>query len=124
MADKMKDANYKSESIDDAIKNSVETDDKDYTKILREVDITLYKKNGEQTNAGMLITLRDELYGGSWEKMAKALNARLNERPYIFKIPNLIKKDLKVIERMKTFEEKEKVNLRDVLKRLEKKYTN
>ena len=34
----------------------------------------------------MLIALRDELYGGSWDQMLKDLQERLKGRPYIFKL--------------------------------------
>jgi hypothetical protein len=64
----------------------------------------------------MLITLRDELYGGSWERMLKDLGDRLKGRPYIFKLVNRIKDDLKRIEKLQEYEEKNKVNLADQIK--------
>lgn len=64
----------------------------------------------------MLITLRDELYGGSWERMIKDLNDRLKGRPYIFKLVNRIKEDLKRIAKLQAYEKKHGVNLADQLK--------
>ncbi len=59
----------------------------------------------------MLITLRDELYAGSWERMKTDLEARLKGRPYIFKLVNRIKDDLKRIEKLREYEKKHRVNL-------------
>ena len=64
----------------------------------------------------MLITLRDELYGGSWGRMLKDLNDRLKGRPYIFKLVTRIKDDIKRIERLRDYEKKHKINLVDYLK--------
>ena len=64
----------------------------------------------------MLITLRDELYGGKWERMVKDLNDRLKGRPYIFKLVNRIKDDLKRIEKLEEYEKKHTINLADQLK--------
>ena len=63
----------------------------------------------------MLITLRDELYEGSWERMRHDLDDRLHERPYIFKLSNQIKADLAAIERMRTYEGAHGISLRDYL---------
>lgn len=59
----------------------------------------------------MLLTLRDELYGGSWERMIKDLNDRSRGRPYIFKLVNRIKEDLKRIEKLMEYEKKHNINL-------------
>lgn len=59
----------------------------------------------------MLVTLRDELYGGSWTKMLKDLNDRLKGRPYIFKLVTRIKEDIKRIEILRDYEKKSKINL-------------
>ncbi len=63
----------------------------------------------------MLITLRDELYVGSWEKMLADLRDRLQGRPYIFKLVNRIEEDLTRIERLQGFELKHRVNLADLV---------
>ena len=67
----------------------------------------------------MLITLRDELYFGAWDKMLKDLKDRLKGRPYIFKLVNRIEEDIERIERLQEYEVKHKVNLAVYLKELE-----
>ena len=64
----------------------------------------------------MLITLRDELYGGSWERMTKDLNDRLKGRPYIFKLVNRIKDDLKRMAKLQEYEKKSGSKLTNLLK--------
>ena len=64
----------------------------------------------------MLITLRDELYFGSWEKMLQDLKDRLKGRPYIFKLVHRIEEDIERIEKLQQYELKESVNLGDYLK--------
>ncbi|MFH1227862.1 MAG: hypothetical protein V1701_08155 [Planctomycetota bacterium] len=61
----------------------------------------------------MLITLRNELYGGQWERMLKDLNDRLKGRPYIFKLINRIKSDINRIEKLQEYEKKHNINLSD-----------
>lgn len=64
----------------------------------------------------MLIQLRDELYNGSWDRMLGDLRARLKGRPYIFKLVNRIEDDIRRMEKLKAYEEKNSVNLADYLK--------
>jgi hypothetical protein len=64
----------------------------------------------------MLITLRDELYVGSWERMLADLRDRLQGRPYIFKLVNRIEEDLTRIERLQSYELKHRVNLSDLVR--------
>ena len=95
-----------------------------YNSMLRNAKIRLYNsKTGKETYLGMLVTIRDALYGGEWSKMKTDLENRLNEKPFIFTIPGKIRSDLKAIARMKNFEESRKINLRDILTSL-KKYDN
>ena len=61
----------------------------------------------------MLITLRDELYGGDWNRMLRDLQDRRDGRPYVFKLVNLINEDLARIERLKAYEQTHGVNLAD-----------
>ena len=63
----------------------------------------------------MLITLRDELYGGNWDEMRTDLEERLAGRPYVFKLASRIEDDLARIRKMRAFEEENHVNLRDYL---------
>lgn len=59
----------------------------------------------------MLLILRDELYEGSWEKMRRDLEDRLNGRPYIFKLVHRIEEDLTRIEKLQSYELKHDINL-------------
>jgi hypothetical protein len=61
----------------------------------------------------VLIDVRDELYGGDWVEMVADLQARLEGKPYIFKLATRIEEDLLRIEKLKAFEEKQHINLRD-----------
>ena len=65
----------------------------------------------------MLVTLRDDLYGGSWDQMMKDLKDRLNNKPYIFKLVNRIQDDIARIGKLGDYEKKHRVNLADYLKR-------
>ena len=61
----------------------------------------------------MLIVLKRELYEGRWDDMSEDLNARLEGRPYIFKLVNRISDDLERIRRLQQFEEQNGVDLSD-----------
>ncbi len=69
----------------------------------------------------MLITMRDELYDGSWELMLKDLKDRLKGKPYIFKLVNRIQDDVQRIEKLGDYERKHKVNLAQFMKQKEEK---
>lgn len=68
-----------------------------------------------------LITLRDELYGSSWEQMLGDLRDRLKGKPYIFKLVNRIQEDIGRIEKLMEYEKKHRVNLADFLRKKEAK---
>lgn len=61
----------------------------------------------------MLIVLKRELYEGRWEAMARDLNARLEDRPYVFKLVHRIEDDLRRIDRLARFEHEHGVDLAD-----------
>jgi hypothetical protein len=61
----------------------------------------------------MLVMLKRQLYGGSWEPMMDDLNNRLEGRPYIFKLANRIKDDVSRIEEMRQFEQENEIDLAD-----------
>ena len=46
----------------------------------------------------MLVVLKAQLYGGSWEPMLDDLRNRLAGKPYIFKLANRIQDDIERIE--------------------------
>ncbi len=61
----------------------------------------------------LLVVLKRELYEGSWDDMEADLRARLEGRPYIFKLANRIAEDLERVEKLRRFEQKHGVNLAD-----------
>jgi hypothetical protein len=61
----------------------------------------------------MLVVLKAQLYGGSWEPMLDDLRNRLAGKPYIFKLVNRIKDDIARIEEMQTFEAEHGMDLAD-----------
>ena len=63
----------------------------------------------------MLVILKSQLYGGSWEPMLDDLKNRLEGKPYIFKLVSRIKDDIERIQEMKEFEEKNNIDLADIV---------
>ncbi len=61
----------------------------------------------------MLIVLKAQLYGGTWEPMLDDLRNRLTGKPYIFKLIDRIQDDIERIEQMKKFEAEHNVDLAD-----------
>ena len=59
----------------------------------------------------MLVVLKRELYEGSWDEMTADLKARLEGRPYIFKLAHRIADDLDRIDRLREFEARHSVDL-------------
>lgn len=60
-----------------------------------------------------LITLRDELYEGSWEDMRRDLEHRRDGKPFIYKLMHRIEEDLKRIARLSEYEVAEEIDLGD-----------
>jgi hypothetical protein len=61
----------------------------------------------------MLVVLKHQLYGGSWEPMLDDLRNRLAGKPYIFKLANRIQDDIERIEQMRKYELDHNVDLSD-----------
>jgi len=61
----------------------------------------------------MLVVLKRELYEGSWDEMVADLKARLEGRPYIFKLAHRIVDDLERIDRLRDSEGQFGVDLSD-----------
>lgn len=59
----------------------------------------------------LLLTLRDELYDGGWDRMLEDLRNRLHGKPYVFKLVHRIEEDLRRIERLRTYEAEHQVDL-------------
>jgi hypothetical protein len=81
-------------------KDAAEKDIRDFVENLSE----------EQT---MLVTLKAQLYGGSWEPMLDDLQNRLEGKPYIFKLANRIQDDIERIQQMREFENEHIIDLAD-----------
>ena len=64
----------------------------------------------------MLVVLKAQLYGGSWEPMLDDLRNRLTGKPYIFKLASRIQDDIERIEQMSEFEAEHNVDLADYVK--------
>ena len=71
--------------------------------------------NGLSEEHRMLIVLKAQLYGGSWEPMLDDLRKRLAGKPYIFKLVNRIQDDIERIEQMLKFETEHDVDLADYI---------
>lgn len=63
----------------------------------------------------LMVILRDELYGGSWEEMEKDLRDRLNGRPVIEKLVEKIRRDLDYIEDLRLMKKNDGINLTTLL---------
>ncbi|MCP4258947.1 MAG: hypothetical protein GY774_15800 [Planctomycetes bacterium] len=61
----------------------------------------------------MLVVLKAQLYGGTWEPMLDDLKNRLDGKPYIFKLVNRINDDIERIQQMQNFEEEHNIDLAD-----------
>jgi 6-phosphogluconate dehydrogenase len=64
----------------------------------------------------MLVVLKAQLYGGQWEPMLEDLENRLEGKPYIFKLANRIKDDVKRIHGLQSFERDNDIDLADYVK--------
>jgi hypothetical protein len=65
----------------------------------------------------VLLDLKDQLYEGSWERILGDLKARLDNKPYIYKLSQTISRDVAAIERMKSYEMRQKVNLSELVRK-------
>lgn len=70
---------------------------------------------GMTSEERLLVVLKKELYEGSWDEMLADLQARLNNKPYIFKLANRITDDIDRIKRLEKFEQSNNVNLNDYI---------
>jgi hypothetical protein len=61
----------------------------------------------------MLVVLKRELYERKWDEMVADLKARLEGRPYIFKLAHRIAEDLERISRLRDFEQTWGIDLCD-----------
>lgn len=61
----------------------------------------------------MLVVLKRNLYEGEWDDMVADLKARLEGKPYIFRLANRIADDLERISRLRACEAENNVDLSD-----------
>ena len=69
--------------------------------------------NGLSDESRMLVVLKAQLYGGTWEPMLDDLRNRLAGKLYIFKLANRIQDDIERIEQMSEFEAEHNIDLAD-----------
>lgn len=69
--------------------------------------------NAMPSEERLLVVLKKELYEGSWDEMLADLQARLDNKPYIFKLANRITDDIDRIKRLEEFERENSVDLSD-----------
>jgi len=69
--------------------------------------------NGLSNEHRMLVVLKAQLYGGTWESMLDDLRNRLAGKPYIFKLVDRIQEDIERIEQMSEFEARYNIDLAD-----------
>jgi hypothetical protein len=63
-----------------------------------------------------LVVFRDEFYGGSWKEMLNDFRAQLKKKPFVFKLAHQREADIARIERLMTYESKNRVNLTDLIR--------
>ena len=59
----------------------------------------------------MLVVLKRNLYDGEWDDMVADLKARLEGKPYIFKLASRITNDLERIGKLRSYETENNVDL-------------
>lgn len=65
----------------------------------------------------VLLDLKDQLYEGSWDRILGDLKARLENKPYMYKLGQTIARDIAAIERMRAYEMRNGVNLSSLLRK-------
>ena len=71
----------------------------------------LYSTHLYPTEEMLLLKVRDVLYDGSWQELRADLQARLEGKPYIFKLASRIEEDLERLEELQAYEDAHGVKL-------------
>ena len=71
--------------------------------------------NALHSEERLLVVLKKELYDGSWDEMLADLQARLNNKPYIFKLATRITDDIDRTTKLEEFERENNVDLSDYI---------
>jgi hypothetical protein len=95
--------------MDEPSENSNKSDDTAVSKVASNFADSLSDEHR------MLVVLKAELYGGTWEPMLDDLQNRLAGKPYIFKLINRINDDIERIQEMQKFEEEHNIDLADYI---------
>ena len=61
----------------------------------------------------VLVKLRDDLYEGAWDEMKRDLEARRDDKPYVFKMASRVADDLERVSRLRKLEVENGINLAD-----------
>lgn len=72
---------------------------------------------GLEQHERVLLEVKIKLYEGSWEQMLIDLRARLDGKPYIYKLSKTITRDISAIERLMAYESRRGVDLADLMSR-------
>lgn len=59
----------------------------------------------------VLVVVRDELYGGSWDELVLDLEARQQRKPYVYRLNARIDEDLSRIAKLREYEQEQAVDL-------------
>lgn len=65
----------------------------------------------------VLLDLKDQLYEGSWDRILGDMKARLENKPYMYKLGQTISRDMAAIERMRAYELRNNVNLSELVRK-------
>jgi len=65
----------------------------------------------------VLLDLKDQLYEGSWDRILGDLKARMENKPYMYKLGQTISRDMAAIERMRAYELRNNVNLSELVRK-------
>ena len=63
-----------------------------------------------------LVSIREELYAGSWKDLEADLRQRLKGKPVIKKLTERLRSDIRTVKKLRMFESKYGVNLNVMLK--------
>src|SRR4051812_21518802 len=67
----------------------------------------------------LLVAIRDELYEGSWDELVADLDARMNRKPFVFKLKTRLEEDTARVAKLRAFEREHSVDLRALLEELD-----
>jgi hypothetical protein len=69
-----------------------------------------------ETYERVLLDVKTQLYDGSWDGILEDLRARMEGKPYVFKLSKTIARDIAAVERMKAYEIRNTVSLSKLIR--------